>query len=303
MNYKNLTLQDREKFNAAFRRDPRRQCESSFGVTYLWKDIYKTTYAEYGNFFILKYTLPETDKVAYAFPFGDPTNDEALKDIIELLKAESEAEGHPLFIGPMVKEDMERMERVFPDAFEFFSSRNEFDYLYSREKLATLAGKKLHGKRNHIARFKDNPNWAYEEITDANIAECVELDKIWLAHQLENGGEVLEAVIEEQSAVHYALKNLKALGLTGGAIRRDGKLVAFSIGEPLTEDTYDVHIEKALGEVQGAYAVMNQEFVLHNCEGFTYVNREDDNGDEGLRRSKLSYYPEILLEKFVAKLK
>ena len=37
------------------------------------------------------------------------------------------------------------------------------DYVYETEKLATLAGKKLHGKRNHINKFKKlYPDWSYE---------------------------------------------------------------------------------------------------------------------------------------------
>lgn len=80
-------------------------------------------------------------------------------------------------------------------------------------------------------------------------------------------------------------------------------MVAFTIGDPLNEDTYLVHFEKAYAEMQGAYPMINQQFVLHNCMQYKYVNREEDAGVEGLRRAKLSYNPVLLVEKYIATLK
>ena len=80
-------------------------------------------------------------------------------------------------------------------------------------------------------------------------------------------------------------------------------MVAFTLGEPLTADTFDVHFEKAYADIQGAYAMINREFVRRELSAFTYVNREEDMGEEGLRKAKLSYRPEILLEKGIIKRK
>ena len=86
--------------------------------------------------------------------------------------------------------------------------------------------------------------------------------------------------------------NYKELGLVGGVLRAEGKIVGFSIGERASnEDTFIVHIEKAFADIQGAYPMINQQFVIHEMEDFKYVNREDDAGEEGLRKSKLSYRP------------
>ena len=278
-------------------------CESSFGVIYLWKDVYSTEFTRSGNFLVLRYRDPDNDFTGYAFPFGDPDDDAALKALLLELKNEADASCFPLCIGPMVKEDMERLERIFPGKFEFTPFRDQADYIYSRDKLADLPGRKLHGKRNHISNFKKDGDWSYEAVTNENIGECLEIDKSWLEAKNSNGSAVNEAVIEEQSAVHYALKNMKELGLTGGLLRKSGRAVAFAIGEPLTDEVYCVHIEKALSSVDGAYPVINQEFVRNACAGYKYINREDDNGDEGLRRAKLSYYPEIILDKYYAVLK
>ena len=80
---------------------------------------------------------------------------------------------------------------------------------------------------------------------------------------------------------------MQELGLVGGVLRRDGQIVAFSIGERLNSETFVVHFEKAYPDLQGAYPMINQQFVLHECEGYAYVNREEDTGDPGLRKAKL----------------
>ncbi|MDY5741967.1 MAG: phosphatidylglycerol lysyltransferase domain-containing protein, partial [Lachnospiraceae bacterium] len=99
------------------------------------------------------------------------------------------------------------------------------------------------------------------------------------------------------------LRLMKELDMRGGLIRTGGRVVAFSIGEQLNEDTIVVHIEKAFSELQGAYPMINREFARHACEGFRYVNREEDTGEEGLRKAKLSYKPAFLSEKGVVSLR
>ena len=86
-------------------------------------------------------------------------------------------------------------------------------------------------------------------------------------------------------------------------LRSNGKVVAFTMGEHHTEDTLLVHIEKAFSDVRGAYPMINKQFVMHHADSFQYVNREDDTGDEGLRKAKLSYHPAILLKKYRVSLK
>ena len=100
-----------------------------------------------------------------------------------------------------------------------------------------------------------------------------------------------------------ALKLREELELKGGLLRADGRVVAFTLGEPGSGDTFIVHIEKAFADVQGAYPMINQQFVEHEAAGYPYVNREEDTGAEGLRKAKLSYRPVMLLEKGIIRLK
>ena len=111
---------------------------------------------------------------------------------------------------------------------------------------------------------------------------------------------MLTAKGSEYDVVKGALIDYKRLGLVGGVLKKYGEVVAFEIGEPLNDDTFVVHFEKAYADVQGAYPMINKQFVLHECQGYKYVNREEDDGEEGLRKAKLSYHPDILLEKYNA---
>jgi hypothetical protein len=97
--------------------------------------------------------------------------------------------------------------------------------------------------------------------------------------------------------------NYEKLGLTGGALRIDGEILAYSYGQALTADTFGVHAEKCLYEIDGGFTMMNQQFAEHNCAGYTYINREEDLGLDSLRQAKTSYHPVILLEKGFVKLK
>ena len=98
-----------------------------------------------------------------------------------------------------------------------------------------------------------------------------------------------------------ALRLREELELTGGVLRVNGEVVAFTLGEPVCEDTFVVHIEKAYAEVPGAYPMINQLFAKQVCDRYRYMNREEDTGAEGLRKAKLSYYPVFMVEKGVVK--
>ena len=118
-----------------------------------------------------------------------------------------------------------------------------------------------------------------------------------------SGDENEDADGFDVQAVNLMLDNFDYLGLKGGLICVNGNIAAFTIGEQLTKDTFVVHVEKARTDIHGAYTIINQQFVENEMSEFTYVNREEDLGIENLRKAKMSYHPDILLEKSVARLK
>ena len=179
--------------------------------------------------------------------------------------------------------------------------RDSADYVYETEKLSRLSGKKYHSKKNHVNKFKATyPDWSYEPITKDNVEECFQMALRW--REL-NGCEEDEEKHAEICVALNFLRLFEELEMRGGALRVNGEVAAFTIGEQVGTDTLVVHIEKAFADVQGAYAMINQQFAEHEGTGFPYLNREEDMGEEGLRQAKMSYKPVFLIEKGVVRRK
>ena len=150
-------------------------------------------------------------------------------------------------------------------------------------------------KRNFINRFKKDHNYNYESLNENSKKECIEVAREWC----ERKNCAMEgSAIKELTACEIALLNMEELGLKGGAIRTDGKIVAFSLGEKINDETVIVHFEKADTEYNGIFQVINNEFIKNDWSDTIYVNREEDMGIEGLRKAKMSYMPEFMLESY-----
>lgn len=290
MDFHKLTMEDKEWLSQAFREDERKACEFSFANNYLWGEVYQVQVAKCCGCALVRYE--EDGEIFYAFPCGNGDKKAALEAMI----VHADGEGQKLELTGLLKEETELLHRWFPDHFEVRADRNDFDYIYDTQDLTLLAGKKYHGKRNHIARFKDH-DWLYETLSQDNVSECRQMLRQWKVRRADKWDELMQM---EYEVVENALNLYEELELTGGLIRQEGEVVAFCMGEPLTSDTYVVHFEKAYPEIQGAYPIINQQFVEHQCQEYAYVNREEDDGEEGLRKAKLSYHPVILLEKYRA---
>ena len=289
IDFYSLSLSDREWVTHRLLEDDRQACEYSFANNYLWSDIYSVKMGKEQGCLIFQFV--DGQEHCYTIPIGAGNRKGALDALLSM----EQAKGRQLVLGTLMQSDLEWLEQNYPGRYSVETNRDDYDYVYSTEKLSTLSGRKLHGKRNHIARFKDGNNWQYRDMMPEDAGECLRFLDLWKEAESENWNDEME---NELHINRRALRNLADLVLDGGMLYKGGRLVAFCIGEPLNSNTYVVHIEKALASVQGAYPMINQQFVLHHCQEYEYVNREEDTGDEGLRRAKLSYQPVLLVEKY-----
>ena len=289
--FKRAELEDKEIISRYFQHHTSRSCERTFVNVFLWSRKYPVKWAIVENTLVFK--SEDDTHLSYAFPEG---TDEDIQKAIAVLEKYSEKKGYPFSMYNVTPDNFERLEQWYPGRFQITYERDDADYIYESEKLATLSGKKLHGKRNHINKFKNTfgDRWSYEPMSVDNVEECFQMALDW---RNDNGCNEDEEKNAEMCVTLNSLRLFQELELTGGVLRIDGKVVAFTMGEPVCSDTFVVHIEKAYADVPGAYPMINQQFVEHECMGYRYVNREEDTGAEGLRKAKLSYRPAFFIEK------
>ncbi len=293
MEWKSIEISDKNWIEPLLKASGYQGCDYTFGNLYIWKDLYRQQVAQVADMLCVRSRKPGTGAYAYLYPAGKGDFSKA----IQAMQEDAKELGVPFLLRGFGKAEAERLEKVFPGRFQIESVREQWDYLYLTEELANLTGKKYHKKRNHIAKFENSGDWRFEVLTAQNMEDCRTMCEAWYGEHLANGNT---AVMIDRGVVDNALIHFEALGFTGGVLYQFGQAVGFTIGEPLNSDTYVVHVEKAFAEISGAYPVINREYVRHLMGNYTYVNREEDDGVEGLRRAKESYYP-ILLEKYVAR--
>lgn len=290
--FKDITLADRERIQAFTLSSQRRNCDLSFANLYSWSFLYQTKYAILDGFLLLRFYAGE--ELAYMMPVGQGD----VKPVLEALIRDAEEQGAKFRILGVCVGMKADIEAALPGQFTFTEDRDYFDYIYLRTDLATLKGKKYQSKRNHINKFKkEYPDYEYKELTPALVPECLKLEEEW---RRDYEGDEQQALDAERRSMTLALTHMEALGLTGGVLHVNGRIAAFTYGAPINHETWDTCVEKADTRIEGSYAMINYEYANRIEEKYTYMNREEDLGLDGLRKAKLSYHPAILLEKCIA---
>ncbi len=296
LHFQPVTIDDKEVLDRFFATSSFRNCDFSFSNIFCWRQKYQTTFVVESGFLFIRF-YAGGKKAGYMFPLGDGD----LKSALEIMIADSEERNEPFRLYALTAEMFSKVDEVMPDLFLYQQNRSWFEYLYNSEDLIHLTGKKFQSKRNHINKFKRVYLYEYLPITRDIIPECIELYCRWYA---ENGGAESDASLSDECiTTRIAFDNFERLGLKGGALRVDGTIVAYSYGQPLTADTFGVHAEKSLYEIDGGFTMINQQFAEHECANYRYINREEDLGMDSLRQAKMSYHPAILLEKGFATFK
>ena len=292
ISFKDITLADKDTITSFTMKSDRRNCDLSFSNLCSWRFLYDTKFAVVDNFLVFKFWAGE--QLAYMMPIG--TGD--LKAILRKLIEDADKEKQSFCMLGVCSNMRVDLETTLPSQFVFTEDRDYADYIYLKSDLSTLKGKKFQSKRNHINRFRNTyPDYEYTPITPDRIQECLDLEAEWCKV---NNCDQQEGTGNERRALIYALHNFEALGLTGGILHVNSKIVAFTFGMPINHETFGVHVEKADTNIEGAYAMINYEFTNRIPEQYIYINREEDLGIEGLRKAKLSYQPVTILEKYMA---
>lgn len=290
MIFHDITYNDMEKMNRIFKLSDYITAEHSFSNAYNWNPVYKSEVAYFtDDMMVIRINVPVR---SHLYPVG---KGDVKACILELME-DCKRDGVEFFMHGIQEEGKKYIEENMPDLFRMSECRSSSDYIYSVEKLSVLSGKKLIKKRNHINKFKRlYENWSYENIGEENMSDLIKMKEKWYESRDYRNDEELAS---EKIAVDRAFENFEKQGLEGGLIKVGDEIVAFTMGSRLNSNTFDIQIEKALVEYEGSYPIINQEFILNRLMDYEYVNREEDLGNEGLRKAKLSYAPEFIAIKY-----
>ena len=272
-----------------------KSCEYAYANIFAWSDTYNTCFSECAGGFV--FLMQYQDKRYYLCPVVQQDKIyEAFDDIIEYEKSLGSNEVNFVCL-PKVYADT--LENSFTNV-KISTDRATYDYIYLKEKLRDFSGKALHSKKNHRNKFFSlyADSYTYKFMTSDDVSECVEFNKLWYEA---NSSFSLE---EERASTEKLLANFDTLRLMGGMVFVQDKLCAYTLASDSYDgsDTIIIHTEKGLYDINGVYPTMCSEFLKHSAGSYEFVNREDDVGDEGLRKSKLSYNPVCFEEKFSAQI-
>lgn len=280
MNWKKLTIDSRDEIQE-FLKNKFETSDMNFTNLFLWSFSENIQYAVNEEILYIK-GFYEGDEY-YFSPVSKVDNEESIVAAIEKIK---EKDGRIVFIP-------EKYAEFLRADFEIKEERDSFDYIYLQEDLAELKGRKFSSKKNKVNKFKKIYNFTYEKISKDNIEDIRVFQREWSENR--KGDSI---IVSETMGIEEILNNYERLELRGGIIKVDGKIVAYAIGEKLTDSMGVIHIEKGIFDYQGSYQMINMYVAKEEFSDVEFLNREDDFGSIGLREAKLSYQPIKFIKKY-----
>lgn len=294
MNFKKLELEHIDLLRPYFEHNLCRICDCTIGGTFIWRDLFKTEFAIVEGVLYLKVQYLTGD-IAFTPPRGDTGCE---KETYGMIVSHCRGIGCVPRLCAVSEHRLEKIKDCYPGA-KAFTDRAWSDYLYLSDDIKNLAGRKYSGQRNHINKFlRECPEWAFEPIGDGNLTQVRAFFERYALEHVKD----YPAYDEGNIKTLEVLDNLDTYKMFGGVLRVGENIIGAALGE-IIGDTLFVHIEKSLTEYSGSYPMLVNQFAkMYAAGGVRYINREEDDGVEGLRTSKLSYHPTDLLDKYVVEL-
>lgn len=272
-----------------------RSCDISYGGILMWADYFSYEYALHDGILYIMWRDSDGSPRFYR-----PLGPKSLREMTGPLESFCRQEGCELVFLPVPEYAVDDFREA--GECEVVLREDLGDYLYDIETLATLRGKKMSKKRNHVNQFRNfYPDWHYEPLNKVTKESVLpEMAKI------EEGSMMTpEAIRERELSYAYVSVFDDEMPHVHGGVLFNGEIpVAVTVGD-VRGDTLFVQIEKASRGISGAAEMINQLFaadMLSRYPHLRYVNREEDAGDAGLRKAKESYHPLEILAKYSVKM-
>lgn len=294
IDFKTIDIIDRPVFQKYIQANHCTTCDWTFLDLFCWQHYYKMMWAEVNHWLIIRCRINGERRIGYMLL--PESHQQQYSEIVHILADETENHDHLLLLTNLKQSECDRLMDQQPDRFVLDENRDWEDYVYFLSDLRELKGHKYAPKRNHIHKFMASYSFRYETLSPKMFEDCIRLENEWRSKHFDNNDDLSA----EQQAIRMAFDHYQELNLIGGVLYVNDQIVAFTYGSELNPDTFCTHIEKADIDYDGVFPMINYLFAQHLPDKYMYVNREEDMGIEGLRHSKLSYFPAKMERKMVA---
>lgn len=296
LTFKALTIDDKQILDKYLKHYTFTTSEYSFTNLLIWRKGCDIQYSIYKDILVIK---KKDFKENYHFMQPIGYTKENLKELIEKLETYKKEHNMDYLFKDVENSFLEDLKDIYGETAHIEEDIDNFDYIYSKDKLISLSGKKLHSKKNHYNFFIKNYKYTVKDFSEDGVkSDSVELARVWY-NENDTGSKYLKY---ELDGLLEIVNHSDELNLQGMAVYVDGEIASFTIGERVNDNMAIIYFEKARKDIHGIYAFTNRTFVEKYLSDVTYINREQDLGIEGLRKAKKSYQPIKLEEKYCVNL-
>jgi len=285
--FKSVTLEDKKIFDKHYEKYPPIHSDNVFTTIISWMN--------YSNY---HYTVIDNNLIIYSKIDGQirfrPPSGKRKKDVFDQVIKLAQKQDSDYPFGVIDLETKKWLEKTY-QKLVFEEHQKYFDYVYLSSNLADLSGSNYSKIRNRLNKFKRNYSYSTEKISSENMEDVRKFLDRWCLWKDCESDPLLE---NERKAIMYSMSHFFDLGLSGLVIRLDDNIEALAVYEEMSPDTAIIHYEKASPDYDGIYKAINQETAKKLQNDYKFINRESDMGLPGLRKAKMSYRPNHMVEVF-----
>ena len=276
-------------------------CQHSFAASFCLQSKYKDKFFEKDDvLYINREGLSDNEYKAYLFPMCDRGNTDLIKKAIDNIFEDAHSKGKKVCFNTVTKLCKDKLVTLYADKFMIIDCRDYYEYVFTTSKIANLSGSFFQSKRNKINKL-EKEHCENIVVDSLNKQDKMALEQFYIEWLNEHGNNNERVFETEMKEFRLAIENFEELNLIGIKIIIDGELAGFNFGSRISANTYDGMVQKGDVKYDGIYELLNRETARLWTDKFEYLNFEEDLGIEGLRKAKLLYQPDILLEKYILK--
>ena len=285
-------------------------CQHSFASSFCLAGKYGDMVCERdGYLYILRSLRCGSGERVYLFPMGDTSNPGLVKRAIDTVLKDAHENNASVCFGTLTKRRKDLVLELFPGQFTAEENRDYAEYVYSFDNLGNLSGPGLGRRRQWVHHFERIYKGRYQTlpVEERHIPMIREFQENWFQERLRPNDSIKDIIKfekqlqQENIAIQKELDHFFELGLSGVVLFLDGQIAAYAIGSPLSGSCFDILVGKGDRRIPNIYCVLLRDFAQFCCQGYSWINLEEDVGIEGIRAMKIHYRPDFMIEKFIVR--